>query len=153
MIQNLTCCALFHFQDSCQWTTQVLSRQGKDQESQIVLKRPRHEDRLTPCSSSMSIPSSIQPRLQGIDIIPAIRGVQDHMSTWMSSLIHAQGGCLQMVAQRVSMGRAQQEQLAQQVAQRSTMPSMSNQFSYLRAQLASFRSRRGSSNPYASTQQ
>ena len=42
------------------------------------------------------------------------------MSTWMSSLFHAQDGCLQMVAQRVSMGRVQQEQLAQQVAQRST---------------------------------
>ena len=86
-----------------------MSRQGKEQESQIVLKRPRHEDRLTPYSSSMSIPSSITPRVQGIDIIPAIRGVQDHMSTWMSSLIHAQDRRLQMVAQRASMGRVQQE--------------------------------------------
>ena len=94
-----------------------MSRQGKEQENQIVLKRPRHEDRLTPYSSSMSIPSSIAPRVQGIDIIPAIRGVQDNMSSWMSSLIHAQDGCLQMVAQRVSMGSVQQEQLAQQVAQ------------------------------------
>ena len=34
------------------------------------------------------------------------------------------------------MGRVQQEQLAQQVAQRSTMPSMTDQVSYLRAQLA-----------------
>ena len=58
------------------------------------------------------------------------------MSNWMSSLIHAQDECLQMVAQRVSMGRAQQEQLAQQVAQRSMMPSMTDQVSYLRAQLA-----------------
>ena len=113
-----------------------MSRQAKEHESQIVLKRPRHEDRLTPYSSSMSIPSSITPRVQGIDIIPAIRGVQDHMSTWMSSLIHAQDGCLQMVTQRASMGRVQQEQLAQQVAQRSTMPSMTDQVSYLRAQLA-----------------
>ena len=40
-----------------------------------------------------------------------------------------------MVAQRASMGRVQQEQLAQQVAQRSTMPSMTDQVSYLRAQL------------------
>ena len=110
-----------------------MSRQGKEQESQIVLKRPRHEDRLIPYSSSMSIPSSITPRVQGIDIIPAIRGVQDHMSTWMSSLIHAQDGRLQMVAQRASMGRVQQEQLAQRVAQRSTMPSMTDQVSYLRA--------------------
>ena len=113
-----------------------MSRQAKEHESQIVLKRPRHEDRLTPYLSSMSIPTSITPRVQGIDIIPAIRGVQDHMSIWMSSLIHAQDGCLQMVAQRASMGRIQQEQLAQQVAQQSTMPSMTDQVSYLRAQLA-----------------
>ena len=113
-----------------------MSRQGKEQENQIVLKRPRHEDRLTPHSSSMSIPSSMTPRVQGIDILPAIRGVQDHMSTWMSSLIHAQDGCLQMVAQMVFMGRVQQEQLAQQVAQRSMMPSMTDQVPYLRAQLA-----------------
>ena len=83
----------------------------------------------------MSIPT-LRRESRGIDIIPAIRGVQDHMSTWMSSLIHAQDGCLQMVAQRASMGRVQQEQLAQQVAQRSTMPSMTDQVSYLRAQLA-----------------
>ena len=84
----------------------------------------------------MTIPSSITPSVHGIDIILAIRGVQDHISNWMSSLIHAQDGCLQMVAQRVSMGRVQQEQLAQQVAQRSMMPSMTDQVSYLRAQLA-----------------
>ena len=58
------------------------------------------------------------------------------MSSWMSSLIHAQDGCLQMVAQRASMGRFQQEQLAQQVAQRSMMPSMTDHVSHLRAQLA-----------------
>ena len=54
----------------------------------------------------------------------------------MSSLIHAQDGCLQMVAQRASMGRVHQEHLAQQVAQRSMMPSMTDQVAYLRAQLA-----------------
>ena len=113
-----------------------MSRQGKEPETQIVFKRPRHEDRLAQHPSSMSIPSSITPRVQGIDIIPAIRGVQDHMSTWMSSLIHAQDGCLQTVAQRASMGRVQQDQFAQQVAQRSMMPSMTDQVSYLRAQLA-----------------
>ena len=58
------------------------------------------------------------------------------MSSWMSNLIHAQDGCLQMVAQRASMGRVQQEQLAQQVAQRSMMPSMTDQVSYLLAQIA-----------------
>ena len=85
---------------------------------------------------SMPIPVSIVPNVHGIDIFPAIRGVQDHMSNWMSSLIQAQDGYLQMVAHKVSMGRAQQEQLAQQVAQRSMMPSTTDQVSYLRAQLA-----------------
>ena len=104
-----------------------MSGRGKEPDSQIVLKRPRQEDRLAQHLMSMAIPSSITP---------AIRGVRDHMSNWMSSLIHAQDGCLQMVAQRVSMGRVQQEQLAQQVAQRSMMPSTTDQVSYLRAQLA-----------------
>ena len=63
-------------------------------------------------------------------------GSKNHMSHWMSSLIQAQDGCPQMVAQRTSMGRVQQEQLAQQVAQRSMMPSTTDQVSYLRAQLA-----------------
>ena len=54
----------------------------------------------------------------------------------MSSPIHAQDGCLQMVAQKASVGRVQQEQLAQQVAQRSMMPSMTDQVSHLCAQLA-----------------
>ena len=113
-----------------------MSRQGKEPESQMVLKRPRQEDRLAQCSSTPSMPASITPRFQGIDIVPAIRGVHEHMSTWMSSLIDVQDGCLQMVAQRASMGRAHQEHLAQQVAQRSMMPSMTDQVAYLRAQLA-----------------
>ena len=113
-----------------------MSRQGKEPENQMVLKRPRQEDRLAQHSSSTSIPGSKVPRLQGIDIVPAIRRVHDHMSTWMSSLIHAQDGCLQMVAPRVSMGKVHQEHLAQQVAQHSMMPSMNDQFAYLRAQLA-----------------
>ena len=113
-----------------------MNRHGSEPESQIVLKRPRHEDRLIQHSSSSSIPRSIASSVQGFDMFPAIRGVQDHMSNWMSSLIQAQDGRLQMVAQRASMGRVQQEQLAQTVAQRATMPSTSDQVSYLRAQLA-----------------
>ena len=58
------------------------------------------------------------------------------MSTWMSSLINAQDGCLQAVAQRASMGRSQQEHLAHQVALRSTMPSNRDEVAWLRAQLA-----------------
>ena len=113
-----------------------MSRHGKEPESQIVLKRPQHEERLAQCSSTPSMPASITPRSQGIDLVPAIRGVHEHMSTWMSSLINAQDGCLQKVAQRASMSRAHQEHLAQQVAQRSMMPSMTDQIAYLSAQLA-----------------
>ena len=68
--------------------------------------------------------------------MPTIRGVHEHMFTWMSSLINAQDGCLQAVAHRASMGRSHQEHLAQQIAMRSTMPSTTNQAAYLRAQLA-----------------
>ena len=98
----------------------------------MVLKRPRQEDRLAQCSSTPCMPASITPRVQGIDTVPAIRGVHEHMSTWMSSLIN---GCLQMVAQR-AMGRAHQAHLAQQVALRSMIPSMTAQVACLRAQLA-----------------
>ena len=115
-----------------------------------------------------STPRSIVSSVQGFDVFPAIRGVQGHMSNWMSSLIQAQDGCLQTVAQRATMGRVQQEQLAQNVAQCTMMPSTSDQVSYLRAQLAHreaqleqvraerdnhFVPRRRSSSTYASTQQ
>ena len=56
--------------------------------------------------------------VHGFDMFPAIRGVQDHTSNWMSGLIQAQDGCLQMVAHRLLMGRVQQEQLAHNLAQR-----------------------------------
>ena len=113
-----------------------MSRQGNEPENQIVLQRPRQEDRLAQHSRSMHIPASIIPSVHGFDIFAAICGVQDHISNWMSSLIQAQDGCFQMVAHRVFMGRVQQEQLAQHVAQRSMMPSTTDQVSYLRAQLA-----------------
>ena len=113
-----------------------MSRQGSEPESQIVLKRPRQEDRLIQHLSSTSIPRSLVPSVQGFDMFPVIRGVQDHVSNWMSSLIQQQDGCLQMVAQRGTMGRVQQEQLAHAVAQRAATPSQNDQVSYLRAQLA-----------------
>ena len=110
-----------------------MSRHGEELESQMVLKRPRREDQLAP---RLQAPMSMVPRIQGIDLMPTIRGVHEHMSTWMSSLINAQDGCLQAVAHRASMGRSHQEHLAHQVALRSTMPSTTNQLAYLRAQLA-----------------
>ena len=82
-----------------------MSRQGKEPENQIVLKRPRHEDRLVQHSMVTTIPRSMVPSVQGFDIFPAIRGVQNHMSNWMSSLIQAQDGCLQMVAHRGFYGQ------------------------------------------------
>ena len=102
----------------------------------MVLKKPRREDQLAQRVHAQSIPTSMVPRIQGIDLMPTIRGVHEHTSTWMSSLINAQDGRLQMVAHRASMGRSQQEHLAQQVALRSTMPSTNNQVAYLRAELA-----------------
>ena len=108
-----------------------MSRQGNEPETQIVLKRPRQEDRLIQHSRSSTIPRSIVPSVHGFDMFPAIRGIQDPVSNWMSSLIQAQDGCLQMVAQRVIMGRVQQEQLAQNVAQRAMMPFTTDQVSHI----------------------
>ena len=110
-----------------------MSRQGEEQERQMVPKRPRGEDQLVP---RLHPTMSMVPHIHGIDLMPTIRGVHEHMFTWMSSLINAQDGCLQAVAQRASMGRTHQEHLAQQVELRSTMPSTSNEVAWLRAQLA-----------------
>ena len=110
-----------------------MSRQSGEQERQIMPKRPRREGELVP---RLQPTMSIIPHVHGIDLMPTIRGVHEHMSTWMSSLINAQDGCLQAVAQRASMGRTHHEHLAQQVALRSTMPSTSNEVTWLRAQLA-----------------
>ena len=66
---------------------------------------------------------------------PFIRGFQDNMSNWVTSLIQQQDGCLQMVAQHATHGRLRQEQLAQTFAQYAAMPSQDEQVSYLRAQL------------------
>ena len=99
----------------------------------MVPKRPRREDQLVP---RLQPTMSMVPHVQGIDLMPAIRGVHEHMSTWMSSLINAQDGCLQAVAQRASMGRTHQEHLAHQVALRTTMPSRTNEVAWLRAQLS-----------------
>ena len=111
------------------------SREGTRKSDGSKAGRDKKTDLLN-VPSTPSMPASITPRFQGLDIVPAIRGVHEHMSTWMSSLINVQDGCLQMVAQRASMGRAHQEHLAQQVAQCSMMPSMTDQVAYLRAQLA-----------------
>ena len=68
-----------------------MSRQEEELERQMVPKRPRREDQLIPRLQSTV---SIVPHVQGIGLMPTIRGVHEHMSTWMSSLINAQDGCL-----------------------------------------------------------
>ena len=68
---------------------------------------------------------------------PFIRGFQDNMTIWMSTLINQQDGCLRMVAQQATQGRLRQEQPAQTIAHSAAMPSQTNdQVRYLRAQLA-----------------
>ena len=67
---------------------------------------------------------------------PFIRSFQDNVSNWVSSLIHQQDGCPQMVAQQATQGRLRQEQLAQTVARCAAMPSQQDQAQYLYAQLA-----------------
>ena len=84
-----------------------MSRQGIEPEGQIVVKRPRQEDRLVQHSSSTSIPRSLASNVQPFDMFPVIRGFQDNMSNWVSSLIQQQDGCLQMVAQKANLGRVQ----------------------------------------------
>ena len=72
-----------------------------------------------------------------ISMSPFIRGFQDNVTSWMSSLINQQDGCLRTVAQQATQGRLRQEQLAQTVAHNAAMPSQTNdQVQYLRAQLA-----------------
>ena len=60
------------------------------------------------------------------------------MTSWMSSLIGQQDGCLRIVPHQASQGRLRQEQLAQTVARTapSTTSSNRDQVQYLRAQLA-----------------
>ena len=67
---------------------------------------------------------------------PFIRGFQDNVSNWVSSLIHQQDGRLQTVAQQATQGPNRQEQLAQKGAHSAAMPSQHNQAQYLRAPLA-----------------
>ena len=47
---------------------------------------------------------------------PFILGFQNHMTSWMSSLISQQDRCMRMVAQQANLGRLCQEQLEQTVA-------------------------------------
>ena len=69
---------------------------------------------------------------------PFICGFQDNVTSWMSSLIGQQDGCMHMVAQQATLGPLRQEQLGQVVAMRTPRPPSPNrgQVQYLRDQLA-----------------
>ena len=101
-----------------------------------MLKQARREDSIAQHSKSTSISRCLVPNVHAFDTLPFIHGFQDNVSNWMSSLFQQQDGCLQIVAQRANLGRVKQEKLAHTVAQTAAMPSLNDQVSYLRAQLA-----------------
>ena len=109
-----------------------MSRQDRDPETQLALqgpKGPRQEDRL----AQSEAPRTLSPT---ISTLPFIRGFQDNMTSWMSSLISEQDGCLRIVAHQASQGKLRQEQLAQTVARSApSTSSTSGQVQYLCAQL------------------
>ena len=113
-----------------------MSCQDQDAEIRFVLKRLRQEEGLAPQARTPSIPRSIVSTATTIDMSPFIRGFQDTMLNWVSSLTQQQDGCLQMVARLATQNRIRQEQLAQTVAHSAAMPSQHDQVQYLRAQLA-----------------
>ena len=51
-----------------------MSRQGEEQERQMVPKRPRREDQLFP---RLQPTMSMVPHIHGIDLMPTICGVHD----------------------------------------------------------------------------
>ena len=116
-----------------------MSRQDEDAATQLALqgpKRPRQEDRHAQQAITPSIPRSLASPVQTLNMSPFIRGFQDNMTSWMSSLINQQDGCLRMVVQQATQGRLRQEQLAQTIAHSAMMPSQNDQGRYLRAQFA-----------------
>ena len=54
-----------------------------------------------------------------LNMSPYVHGFQDNTTSWMSSLINQQDGCIRMVAPQASMGRLRREQLEQTVAKRT----------------------------------
>ena len=112
-----TACSLDPFRNTGYEQSRSWTRKSNCIQKSVPRRRACQEDRLIQHSRSNSIPRSIVSNVNAFDMSPFIRGFQDNMSNWMSSLVHQQDGCLQMVAQRASQGRVQ-EQLAHTVAQK-----------------------------------
>ena len=55
---------------------------------------------------------------------PFVRGFQDHMTSWMSSLINQQDGCIRLVAQQSNLGH--QRQVEHAIAMRAPQNSSSD---------------------------
>ena len=84
----------------------------------------------------LRIPRSIVSTATTLNTSPFICGFQDKVTSWMSSLINQQDGCLQWLPGRRRKVESNQEQLAQSVAHRAAMRTQNDQVQYLRALLA-----------------
>ena len=117
IVHPLTPCALGN--SIAKWSTQVMSRQEKQPESRLVCQQPkqaREHDTDAHQRLIESMPWSIVASGAPLNMLPFIRGCQDNMTNWMSSLINQLDGCLRMVAQRAGFGRQRQKQIVQTVA-------------------------------------
>ena len=83
-----------------------MSRQEEDLKHVLLHKGPRDSAVMTDVLNkvSPSIPRMLVAPGPTINMSPSIRGFQDHMTNWMSSLINQQDGCLQMGARQASQG-------------------------------------------------
>ena len=108
-----------------------MNRQDQDAETQLALqgpKRPGQEDRLAQQAKTSSIPRSlVSPAMTQFNALPFTSGFQGNVTSWRSSLINQQDGCLRIIAQQATRGHIRQEQLAQTVAHNATIPSQSDQ--------------------------
>ena len=100
--------------------------------------RQQNSDAYQSITPSMPKPLAILTAGAPFNVSPFIRGFQDNMTTWMSSLIKHWNGCKRVIAQQASLGRLRQEQLEQAVAMcapRAPSPDR-DQVQYLRDHLA-----------------
>ena len=107
----------------------------------------------------MSMPHTIPAMLNvspNITVSPFINGFQDLMTSWMSSLISQQDGCMRLVAHHSNIGHQHVEQLEQTVAMivpRNSSPDRDH-VQYLQVQLAyKEHVQEKNSRPHAFTQQ
>ena len=95
-----------------------LKRQEECPESQLACQlQPTAQESKTTNSRNSTEYHHLDTEIVGtfgapLNMSPFIRGFQDNVTSWMSSLVNQQDGCLQMVARQASVGKLRQEQLA-----------------------------------------